>query len=255
MSRHDLMRDLEDLYAKHGEALDPFINFDALWEWDDYISTWRKQSQKHIAQQYLPGFQFESNENFRWHFRGRDDPRMVLRVRRDPGRAFDDWIRAIMVPKVVHYRAEIALAMQRWEARNKKLMGKYWDSSMGWINRVQHVLQIAPVVGTDGTPNDVTERTIWRWAEAAERYRQERANAEIPSRWRIASIELASDSALRWIERYDHEAVYPPVERPEHYRESWVWDDADGHPAPLTDTITFGWPADGSLWQTWRSRR
>jgi len=245
------------LLQEFGSAAEPYINIMEFWKDPDLLNSWRSTHEKHIQQEYLPGFHFESIKHFRWHFNERDDPFLILRGR-SPSRYFDHWLRALMVPSAKHYHAEVAAAMKSGEQRYKNRLrhSGAWDSCLGWNERVQYVLGFGGIFGADLTKNAASDRTVLRWASIANRLRDERLRSNPRSAWRISEIMLEGDAEYGYGTASDHFLPSSELDRTPYYRETWVWSDDSDRPAPGSDSITFASPAPFSLWQKhWLSRR
>jgi hypothetical protein len=244
----ELLSAFSELYRRFGPPAEPYINIDAFWNRPGMLDDWRLQLEKYISAQYLPGFKFESDKHFKWHFNLRDDPFMLLRWSRDPQRAFDQWIRAFMVPRPLHYHAEVAWTLREWEKRNQWRFGDKWSSKNSWKARARHIM------GLSGD-HAVDEKSFRRWANQALDLREERSLAPIPSMWYIDQIELEGDSEIYRPCLYDHTTVHPDTSD-FYYRETWRWLPTDDTEPPMTDHITFAFPAHTGLWaKGWKSNR
>lgn len=253
----DLMEEFRRLLRKCGPAAEPFVNIERFWEQKDYLADRRHHLEKYIQQAYLPGFTFESDAHFLWHFNARDDPFLILRGRM-PDRYFEHWLRAIMVPSTLHYRAEIALALKKWDARYRPRLERSnrWNSSWSWPNRVLQVLEMAPVVGFESRGRAVDVHSIYRWERNAETMRESRLRGHTPSRWCIECIALPGDHEAGLGSDYDHIITCAPPSDHPYYRETWHWAPHPDHPAPDCDSISFATPAPSALWQKpWKNKK
>ena len=240
-----------------GSSVEPFIDIQEFWQRHEYINYWRKQLEKHIGETYLPGFTFESNKHFMWHFQERDDPYILLRGR-SLETHFETWLRSIMVPRSVHYRSEVAAAMHRWEEKYRPRLERrgLWKESMSWKYRTMNVFKLATSDGGYETCLGVRTRSIQRWRSEARTWRDERRNGSAPSGWYIDCIEFEGDEQLRHDFEEFHFDVPKHLQGSAHYRETWIWHPIKGRPVPHCDEITFGKPATSDLWKKqWKAKR
>ena len=240
-----------------GSSVEPFIDIQEFWQRHEYINYWRKQLEKHISETYLPGFTFESNKHFMWHFQKRDDPYILLRGR-SLETHFETWLRSIMVPRPVHYRSEVAAAMHQWEEKYRPKLerrGK-WDRSMSWKSRVRRVFEIASAESGDEPSAEADTRSIQRWRSEARKWRDERHGGPVPSGWYIDCIEFEGDDQVHHDFEEEHFDVPEHLQGSVFYRETWKWCPVDKHPEPHCDAITFGKPAVSTLWKKrWKDKQ
>lgn len=258
MDRCPTMADSFGMILKtFGSAAEPFINIERFWQDERTLDDRRKSIEKLIQDTYVPGFRFSSNKHFLWHFFERDDPFLILRGR-PPDRYYEQWLRAIMVPRPLDYRAEIAAAMIAGENRYKRRLQSrgHWDQSWTWQERVKRVLQHGGVLSCDRSVVSVNERSIYRWAQEAPGLRAKRLASTPPSGWRIWEILLEGDLDARYGTEADHILSSKELDKTPFYRETWVWaKDCEG-PQPHCNSWTFSEPAPFVLWQKpWLSKR
>lgn len=246
-----------EIYREFGEPAEPYININALWNRPGVLEQWRNQLEKHISNEYLPGFHFESEKHFLWHFNVRDDPFIILRGR-SPQTHLETWLRSIMVPRSLHYRSEVAHALYRWEAKYRPRLERRnkWNQSWSWTNRVQRVFDIASDESGYEPLTCASIRSIQRWKYTAASMRQERLESSTPSGWCIDCIELDDDLEIRHDFEYAHFDVPRHLQAPVFYRETWIWKPIDGHNEPRCTSITFGKPATCDLWKKrWKDKQ
>lgn len=266
-TRAEIIGGFRQLLKDLGPDAEPYININHFWEQKEILNEWRTQLEKHIGQQYLPGFKFESPAHFKWHFQFLDDPYILLRGRSLES-YFEQWLRAIMVPRVLHYRAEIAFALKAWESANRWKIeaNKMWNDSWTWEARVREILSFKPIIGFDEPESSVDKKTIFRWARSAEKFRRDRTREQPPSGWHIYKINLPQDFSITLCypngtpfflsHEYDHNTIIKELEDPKGYRETWKWSPIPGQMAPLCDSITFCTPATAAIWQKhWKNKR
>lgn len=253
----EIVSAFRSLIQEFGAEVEPLINIAEFWRRDEYLSYWQEQLQDYISKTYLPDFAFESRKHFQWHFQQRDDPFLLLRGRSAES-YFETWLRAIMVPRSVHYRAEVAAALQRWELKYRPRLeyaGK-WTDSMSWKTRTRRVFHLAAKESGYEPSADVDLRSVLRWSEEVQKWRNERASGPRPSGWCIDCIEFAGDEQLRHNFEQEHFDVPTHLQGSEFYRETWIWNPIPGRPVPLDDSITFGKPATSNLWlRRWKAKK
>lgn len=273
----DLPRIIDALNALRlelGPDIDEFIHYDAFLMRRDLVEHCRRSVERTINRHYLPNFQFASTDHARWHFRNRDSmPFWFMDMPSQEEHYLHNWIRAALVPSYKHYCFEVADALKRFDANVTRTVSDYRtlreSGDKTNVNRSAQVIgllragrnlppgpidapgdlmgmapwtaRIKRLLPTDALPT--TDRSLHRWPSQAQSHRQDRAQCEMPSAWRIKFIYYLGEMECP--------SGHDPDEwsRSYHgYHESWEWVPTRKLRAPKSTSAVFSKLASQDLW-------